>query len=364
MHKILHLIPTLEGGGAERQLAMLAAEQAARGWDVHIGLRRSNGVYLELLRGSRVKIHPLGDLRSINLRLFMRISALVREIRPDVVQTWLPQMDVIGGAAALWNGVPLVLTERASKLAFGSFSLLTWVRKQIGRHAQAVVANSSIGARYWQSVLPQKKILKKIPNAVDAVAIRNVVPVDSDLFQSNQKIVLVVGRLTHQKAVEIVLHAVSLLTDRKEIKFLIMGEGPQRKDLELLIQTLKIKDSVVMLPFQPLWWGWLKIASVLVSMSRYEGNPNVVLEAMAAGCPLIVSDIAEHREILTDESASFVPPEDSMELAVTINKLLADPDSTRKRSEQAKSYVDSLTIQRAADAYEEVYACVNRGKVR
>lgn len=362
MHKILHLIPTLEGGGAERQLAMLAVEQASRGWDVHIALRRSNGVYLGLLRNSRVVIHQLGDLRSINPRLLLRISSLMRELKPDVVQTWLPQMDVTGGAAALWNAVPLVLTERASQLAFDSFSLLTWMRKHVGRRAKAVVANSSTGAGYWQSVLPKNTILKKISNAVDVAAIRSVSPVTSVFTQNDQKIILVVGRLSHQKAVEIVLQAVSLLTERRGIKFLIMGEGPLRQELEKLIETLKIGDSVVMLPFQSGWWGWLKSADALVSMSRYEGNPNVVLEAMAAGCPLIVSDIPEHREILTDSSASFVPGENSIELAAAIKKLLADPDSGHRKSDQAKSYVDSLTIQLAADAYEEVYASVSRGK--
>lgn len=363
MHKILHLIPTLEGGGAERQLAMLAVEQAARGWAVHIALRRSNGVYMELLRNSRVEIHQLGNFRNISPRLFLRISALIRELKPDVVQTWLPQMDVTGGAAALWNSVPLVLTERASKLAFASFSLLTWLRKHVGRRAKAVVANSSTGAGYWQSVLPKNTILKKIPNAVDVAAIRSVAPVSSEFTQNNQKIILVVGRLSHQKAVEIVLQAVSLITERTVIRFLIMGEGPLRQELKELIETLKIGDSVVMLPFQPGWWGWLKSADALVSMSRYEGNPNVVLEAMAAGCPLIVSDIPEHREILNDASASFVPGEDSIALAAVIKKLLADPDSGRRKSDQAKSYVDGLTIQLAADAYEEVYANVSLRKI-
>jgi glycosyltransferase involved in cell wall biosynthesis len=362
MPSILHLIPTLEGGGAERQLAMLALEQATRGWDVHIALRRSNGVYMELLRNSRVEIHQLGDLRSINPRLFLCISALIRELKPNVVQTWLPQMDVAGGGAALWNSVPLVLTERASKLAFGSFSLLPFLRKQVGRRANAVVANSSTGVGYWQSVLSKETILKKISNAVDVAAIRSVAPVSSELTQSDEKIILIVGRLSHQKAVEVVLRAVSLLAERRGIRFLIMGEGPLRQELVELMETLKIGDSVVILPFQPEWWGWLKRADALVSMSRYEGNPNVVLEAMAAGCPLIVSDIPEHREILTDESASFVPGENSMELAAAIGKLLADPDSGRRKSDQAKTYVDSLTIQLAADAYEEVYAIVSRGK--
>jgi glycosyltransferase involved in cell wall biosynthesis len=362
MLKVLHLIPTLEGGGAERQLAMLAVEQSSLGHEVHIALRRSNGVYMELMSSSRVEIHLLGDLRSINPLLFLRISALMSRLKPDVVQTWLPQMDVTGGAVAIWNSVPLVLTERASKLAFDSSCLLTWLRKQIGRRAKAVVANSATGAGYWQSVLPKNTILCTIPNAIDVVSIQNAPPVSRELTQIDKKVILIVGRLSHQKAVEIVLKAISLLTERGGIRVLIMGDGPLRVELEELIEALNIVDSVVMLPFQLGWWGWLKSADALISMSRYEGNPNVVLEAMVAGCPLIVSDIPEHREILTDESASFVPVENSMELAVTIEKLFADPESARKKSELAKKFVGSLTMQRAADAYANVYASVIRGK--
>lgn len=362
MHKVLHLIPTLEGGGAERQLAMLAAEQSVRGWDVHVALRRRHGVYAQLLRNSRVKIHVLGDFKNINPLLFLRISGLMQRIKPDLVQTWLPQMDVTGGAAALWNAVPLVLTERASKLAFQSFSLSTWLRKQVGQHAKAIVANSATGEDYWRGILPIDALLRFIPNAVDVSAIRCAEPVSSHFIQNNQKIILVVGRLSHQKAVEVVLKAIPYLTEHARIRVLIMGDGPLRQELEGLIDSLNIRGSVVMLSFQSGWWGWLKNADALVNMSRYEGNPNVVLEAMAAGCPLIVSDIPEHREILTDASASFVPRENSVELAAAIERLFADPDSARKKSELAMKYVDRLTIQRAADAYEEVYASVSRGK--
>ncbi len=363
MPSILHLIPTLEGGGAERQLAMLALEQSSRGWTVHIALRRVNGVYMNLLRNSQVKVHDLGDLKGVNPRLFLRINSLIRKIKPDVVQTWLPQMDVIGGAAALCNKVPLVLTERASKLAFRRMSLLTWIRKQVGLRAQAVVPNSTTGASYWLEILSKNKILKKIPNSVDVSAIRSVAPVSSELILNNPNIILVVGRLTQQKAVEVVLQAISLLNDREGFKFIIIGEGPLRQDLNKLIQTLNIVDSVVMLPFQSEWWGWLKIAKALISMSRYEGNPNVVLEAMAAGCPLIVSDIPEHREILTDKTAVFVPCENSIQLAATINKFFSDLELAYKRSDHAKKYVDGLTIQRTADAYEEVYSKISYGEL-
>jgi glycosyltransferase involved in cell wall biosynthesis len=362
MRKILHLIPTLEGGGAERQLAMLAVEQSSNGNEVHIALRRSNGVYMDLLRNTQVKMHLLGDLKSINPLMFLRICSLMRRLNPDVVQTWLPQMDVTGGAVALWNSIPLVVTERASKLAFDRFNLLTWLRKQVGRCANAVVANSVTGAGYWQSILPKETILNTIPNAVDIRAIQNFAPVSNEVTQNSQKIILVVGRLSRQKAVEIVLNAISLISERGGIRVIIMGDGPLRFELEELIDALKIGNNVVMLPFQLGWWGWLKNADALISMSRYEGNPNVVIEAMAAGCPLIVSDIPEHREILTDESAYFVPVENSIELAAAIEKLFGNPDLAHMKSELATKLVASLTIRSVADAYEDVYASMIKRK--
>src|SRR5262245_32180652 len=89
--RILHIIPTLEGGGAERQLSMLAAEQARRGCDVHVALRRP-GVHAVNIRDRGVNLHELGDMRSVDPRLFLALRKIIRSVRPDVVQTWLPQM--------------------------------------------------------------------------------------------------------------------------------------------------------------------------------------------------------------------------------------------------------------------------------
>jgi glycosyltransferase involved in cell wall biosynthesis len=115
-----------------------------------------------------------------------------------------------------------------------------------------------------------------------------------------------------------------------------------------------------MAPFQRDWWGLLKYASALVSMSRYEGQPNVVLEAMGARCPLVVSDIPAHREFLDEESAILVTPDNPALLAEAIISLLSDPVSAKRRAERAFRYVDGLTIQVAADAYDSVYEKIIR----
>ena len=355
---ILHLIPTFEGGGAERQLAMLAAEQSRRGNSVHVGFRRG-GVHAGFLRARGVSTHVLGDHPGPSVRLFAGIYSLLRKIRPDIVQTWLPQMDIIGGLACLSQSTPWILSERASDLAFSKASTVLHIRGFLGRRASAIVANSALGAAYWRCVVATDRPVNVVRNAVDVSAIRSTPTYCGDWVSDS--LFLVVGRLHHQKAVEIVLQAVSRLA-ATEFRVLILGDGPQRDQLEAMIQEFHLGNRVRMQPYQHEWWGLLKVASALVSVSRYEGHPNVVLEAMAAGCPLIVSDIPEHREFLNETTAVMVPKEDPMALARAMEAVLHDRGAARQRAEIAGSRLRDLSVEVITDAYERVYQQVMRAR--
>lgn len=354
MKKILHFIPTLEGGGAERQLALLVTDLVRRGWDTHIGVRRA-GVNYEKLAASGVTVHFLGDYRNLSPRLLARIHRVVREIRPDVVQTWLPQMDVLGGTVALLNSVPWILSERNSRLAFDRMSLIGWFRKFLGRYADAVVANSGAGVKYWKSILPAEANIELIANVVDTLAIRNAPAPSFVPTEIGAKLFLVVGRLNYQKAVDIVIRAISRIHDRNDIKVFIFGDGPQRMELEQLIISLDLVEKVKIHRYRSDWWGFLKVATALISMSRFEGQPNVVLETMAAGCPLIVSDIPEHRELLTEESATFAPPDDYVALAESIDLVLAGAIPVHQKASHASAIVDAFTMDLASTRYDACY---------
>lgn len=361
--KILHLIPSLEGGGAERQLAMLAVEQARRGWDVHIALRRG-GRHADLLHASKVVVHQLGDYRGASPRLFLRINSLIRELKPDLVQTWLPQMDIVGGFAALCNRVPWVVSERSSRLAYQGMHLYSWVRRCLVRYANAVVANSLSGACYWRELLPADALVFQVANAVDVASIRNPVPANIEFpnLRLQEKSFLVVGRLAPEKAIDIIVKAVCLMPLTPCFSVLIIGEGPLREGIEISIRNASIEDRVLLSPYREDWWMLLKSASALVSMSRFEGQPNVVLEAMAAGCPLIVSDIPAHREFLNEDSAILVPPDNPSLLAGAMISLLAEPELSRQRAARASGCVDNMTMHLTADAYESVYEKVLSGR--
>src|SRR5690349_7156728 len=108
--RIIYCIPTLGNGGAERQLSYLAAELQRMGHEVHVASSRG-GPNLQRLKSVGVQGHSLGGVSNRDPLIFLRLVALMRRLRPDVVQTILAPMDIIAGAAALGTRPPWILKE-------------------------------------------------------------------------------------------------------------------------------------------------------------------------------------------------------------------------------------------------------------
>ncbi|HEV7876763.1 glycosyltransferase [Bradyrhizobium sp.] len=359
MVTVLHVIPTLEGGGAERQLSMLAAEQARRGIDVHVAIRRG-GVHAQAMRDRGVQLHELGNLRSVNPRLFLAIRRILKGLKPAIVQTWLPQMDIVGGLAALRSHTPWIVTERSSREHYAEIPSVARLRLLLGGFASAVVANSDGGKDYWQATTGRPIKLATIGNALDFQTIQEAEPLSTQSFAG--PLLLVVGRLVREKALDVIVRAVSNLAGDGAVNVVMIGEGPHLPAIEKEIEAASLSARFTILPYQPDWWRWLKIADGLISMSRYEGNPNVVLEAMAGGCPVILSDIPAHREVADASSAVFIPVDDVQALSTAIAEFIANKGTALRRAKCASGRVGSMTVTAMADAYDAVYKDVLNGK--
>ncbi len=101
--RILYCIPNLCCGGAERQLSYIAAELAEMGHEVHVASSRG-GSNLDRLKSSRVEWHCIGGFSNRDPIIFFKLVALIQRLKPDVLQTILSPMDIMGGAAALVTG--------------------------------------------------------------------------------------------------------------------------------------------------------------------------------------------------------------------------------------------------------------------
>jgi glycosyltransferase involved in cell wall biosynthesis len=102
-------------------------------------------------------------------------------------------------------------------------------------------------------------------------------------------------------------------------------------------------------------WAWMRRADLFVSVSLFEGMPNTVMEAMACGCPIVASDIPQHREILDEGEATFVLPDDPDSIASGIERLLGDTEEAGRKASCAKERALKWSIPAMAERYERVY---------
>lgn len=346
--RVLHLIPTLGGGGAERQIAALAAGLRALGCDVHVGIV-SEGSHLARVAAAGATVHQIRSHGNYDPALPLRIAALIRRVRPAVVQTWLTQMDVAGGLAALATRTPWVLSERTNKIYYPR-DLKHGLRRFLGRFADAIVANSPGGAEYWDRTRVAKKV---IPNALPLADI-DAAPRDATGFGASA-VILFAGRFDAAKNLEKLIDALTKTVRERDAVALLCGAGPLERDVRARIEQSRVADRIRLLGFREDVWSLMKRADLLIAPSWFEGQPNSVIEAIACGCPLVVSDIPAHRAFLDDSMALFAPPGDANALAAKMIEVLDDRAAARMRVANARALVADWSLERVSAAYLRVY---------
>ncbi|HKR62463.1 MAG TPA: glycosyltransferase [Thermoanaerobaculia bacterium] len=346
--RVLHLIPTLGGGGAERQIAALTSGLRALACDVHVGIV-SGGAQLARVEAAGATIHRISTHGNYDPLLPLRIARLIRSVRPDVVQTWLTQMDVVGGIAAMMTRTPWVLSERTNKVYYPR-DAKHGLRHFVGRFARAIVANSPGGVEYWTNARVPKTV---IPNALPLAEI-DAAPRDASDFGARE-VLLFAGRFDAAKNLPHLIDALAKVVHERDAVALLCGEGPLEHEVRARIAHHNASDRIRLLGFRSDVWSLMKRTDVLVAPSWFEGQPNAVLEAIACGCPLVVSDIPGHRAFLDDSSALFAPPDDADALSRAITHALDDRDAARARAANARERINEWTIGRVSAAYVRVY---------
>jgi glycosyltransferase involved in cell wall biosynthesis len=352
--KILYCIPNLRYGGAERQLSYVAGDLASIGHEIHIASSRG-GANLERLKSSTVEWHRLGGYSNYDPIIFFRLIVLIKKLKPDVVQTILTPMDLMGGLAALLTRTPWVLRESSSSLLYKP-SLRNKLRTFLGKLANSIVSNSNGGDLYWSSVGARSRHI--IPNTIPFEEIARLNPTEFDqvpfLF-AESKIVLFVGRLDAGKNAETFITAVAKIADEIPFIALICGDGPLRRKHEEIVKDLELEERIIFLGNASNVWSLMKRADAFVSLSRFEGCPNVVLEAAACGSPLVISNISAHRELLDESCALFVDPEDYNGAACAIKKTLLSGEESVERAKVARVKIGEMAAAVPARSYEKVY---------
>jgi glycosyltransferase involved in cell wall biosynthesis len=291
----------LEGGGAQRVFVTLVNSLVSMSdHPIHLVTSRTGGVFENSVdeRVVRVTLGPKHVSRSV-----FRLAAYIRHEQPVAMVSTLNYCNVIFLLSALLARVPLrkVIREanivRAEPGPAGArlrSSLMRTLMRMTYRFADDLIiitedvarslAAHRIGNTSKMRRIPNPVWLDRAPRASDEQGLRRSRP-----------FVLGIGRLSHQKGFDTLIRAFALL-NTSSLDLVLLGEGPQRRELEALSETLGVRHQVVFAGFVSNPQRYLEEASLFVLSSRWEGFSNVLVEALAAGTPMFQQTAPDHQE--------------------------------------------------------------------
>jgi glycosyltransferase involved in cell wall biosynthesis len=298
MHIAIYL-PSLHGGGAERAMVTLANGFADRGLKVDLVLACAEGPYL-------AEVSPV--VRVVDLqssRVLASLPGLVRYLRRERPRTMLSALshaNVVAIMARMLSRITvrLVISER-SNLSRSSSKPQNWrawimlpLMRMSYRKAGGVVAVSrGVADDLAKTInLPRDRISVIYNPVVTSELIeKSRAPLEHPwLSKGNPPVILGVGRLTRAKDFTTLIHAFARVRAVHDCRLVILGEGELRQELEALVQTLGVQDSVQLPGFAENPFAWMSRVRLFVLSSRWEGLPNVLIQAMACGAAVVSTD--------------------------------------------------------------------------
>ncbi|MEM7415338.1 MAG: glycosyltransferase [Gemmatimonadota bacterium] len=198
--------------------------------------------------------------------------------------------------------------------------------------------------------------LHVIPNAIDAEHIRRQSTKGPTVDDGGRPVVVGVGRMERLKGFDLLLEAVARMDPRARPTVVLVGDGPEKTELEQLGARLGLSDRLHMVGQVQNPWGYMAQATVVAVPSRTEAFPNVIGEALALGVPVVAADCAPGvREYLHGGACGvLVPPDDAPALGAALSRLFGDPDRRGALRDTGLSRVAELSVGRTVRAYEDV----------
>ncbi len=356
------VIPSLNCGGAERVMSIMANHWAAQGGSVHLVTYDDGGERPYYPLDPWVELRPLG-LSSTKKSLvaegglfWKRLRSLRREIRaskPEAVISFMESTNVLCILATLGTGIPVMVAERNDPEKKDTVKQI-WklLRRWTYPLARSVVVQTERMGDYFRPRLDGK--IDVIPNPVLLPESDESVDPGHDV---DSRTIVSFGRLYPQKGYDLLLQAFARIHEKfPEWKLAIFGIGKDRDQLLSLVSDLGIGGKVKFPGRTNHPYAVLKRAGLYVSSSRYEGFPNALCEAMASGLPVVATDCPTGpREIITDgEDGLLVPPEDIDALAAAMNRMMSDEAMRHRIGGNAGKITERFGIDSVMGQWEAV----------
>lgn len=350
-NKILHCIYHLRGGGAERQLQLLANASTSFGMEAGVFCVRDEG---REAFASSVTLFVSRRTHKFNVGLFAELQRTIQLFQPDILHVWLPEAITI---PALCIGalcrLPIVFSYRWSMHWHRPLTVVEFILA--AAFSKRVISNHLLARDskpyHW---LFRRKGGVVIPNGVPSVAKREYATPARNSSSVVQ--ILFAGRLTRQKNWQCLLDALPLLRMKHPWRLVMCGIGEDRAEIEARANQLAIADRIELKGFTSDLHAVMRQSDVLVLPSWNEGMSNVFFEALAAQLPCIVSNIPQHREmVITHGCARLFNPHSPEDLAQVIEEILLSVELQQQLRKAGVSAVRHYAVETMVERHMTLY---------
>ena len=324
----------------------LAAFERLRG-EPSEGTKRSNE-FLEAATKAGIQVDCIQESFAFDLRVIWRLRKLVKRLNPDIIQTHFSKSHFLVWLSGVGKGRPWIAFHHGHTRSAFRLRIYHGLDQWSLRFPDQVTAVSQAfaGQLAAQGIRPEK--IAVLHNSVELPTAER--GADTARFQATRsrlgiqpadRVILAVGRLSKEKAhADLVAALARLLRLKPELRvqLLILGEGPERASIEEAVRAAGLEAAVKMPGHVNDVREFYEIADLMAISSVSEGSPNVLLEAMAAGVPVVATAVGGIPEIATDqEHALLVPPRDPEAMARALAALLSDSDTAGRLAATARS---------------------------
>lgn len=351
-------------GGGQKHVLWLAENVNKRQFEVAVACE-GEGYLVEELEKRKITHYPLRMSNIPDPAAFLRCRALMKEFKPDIVHTHGGTAGVTGRmVAGTYRGVKIVHTYHGIHYIHDE----RWLRRSLFRTLESALLHVTDRTICVAQQDVETGVREGIVDRAKTVVIRN--GIDPSPFEGKRPrrlpkspLIGTIGRLHPQKGHRFLLEvAAELAREHPSPRFLIIGEGELRGELERQAETLGVAGHVTFAGARTDVPAQLRDMDMFVLPSLWEGLPYVLLEAMAAGLPIVASGVDGVKEVLRDGvNALLVAPGDPSELRAGIERLLADSRLRNRLAENARKTVrEQFSIGRMIKDTEDVYRSLFR----
>lgn len=360
----------LHSGGAERQVVDLAKELKRRGWSVSVISMLPKGALAQELEDCSIPVKSLEMLAGVpDPRAIFRLRRLVREQKPDLIHSHMVHANLLARVARLFKFVPACICTAHSMNEGSRFREIAYRFTDSLAYATTIISQEA-ARRYSKvrAVSPRKLLV--IPNGVDC---RRFTP-DADArarvrneFGVVDKFVwIAVGRIEDVKNYPAMLRCFSAVRlAHPESALLIAGDGVQRRETEILADSLGLQGSIRFLGLRNDISELMNAADALVLASKWEGLPLVLLEAAACGLPIVATQVGGNAEVVSHGiTGLLVPGENEPALISAMESMMETESDARIKmgSEGRARAVAKFGLDSVVSRWEELYLAAIAGR--